>query len=161
MRSVVVYLALLVGLRLAGKRHSGQLSPHDFVLILLVSNAVQNAMVGDNVSLTGGLAAATTLIVLNVLVTRFVLRSRRWRRVISGEPTLLIHKGRMLPAALDREGILVEELLAQLRSHGFEGPEQVKSAVEECDGSISVLGYPPDREHCLPPLKQRSSPVWN
>lgn len=155
-RSVTVYLALLVGLRLAGKRHSGQLSPHDFVLILLVSNAVQNAMVGDNVTLGGGLAAAATLIVLNVLVTRFVLRNRRWRRMIAGEPTLLIHKGRVLPEALDREGILQEELLAQLRSQGFEGPEEVKNAVEECDGSISVLGYGSAEEYRVAPLRPRN-----
>ena len=160
-RSMVVYLALLVGLRLAGKRHSGQLSPHDFVLILLVSNAVQNAMVGGNASLVGGLVAAATLILLNVLVTRVVLRNRRWRRMISGEPTLLIHNRVVLSAALEREGILPEELFAQLRSHGFEGPAQVKSAVQECDGSISVLGYPSEQEYRLPPLRRPGWPVWN
>lgn len=155
-RSAVVYLALLVGLRLAGKRHAGQLSPHDFVLILLVSNAVQNAMVGNNVSLTGGLTAAATLICINVLITRFVLHQQRWVRYLAGRPTLLIHNGQVLHEALDREGILLDELQAQIRGHGFEGPHQVKSAVEECDGSISVIGFGTTAEHRLAPLRASS-----
>lgn len=151
-RSAVVYLSLLLALRLAGKRHAGQLSPHDFVLILLVSNGVQNAMVGTSTSLEGGLAAAGTLIGLNVVITRFVLHKERWVRLVAGQPTLLIHNGRVLQEHLDREGILLDELLAQIRGHGFEGPEQVKSAVQECDGSISVIGFGSTGEHRLPPL---------
>lgn len=153
-RSTVVYLSLLVGLRLAGKRHAGQLSPHDFVLILLVSNAVQNAMVGSDVTLAGGLVAAATLILINVLITRFVLHQQRWVRYLAGQPTLLIHNGRILLEALEREGILIDELQAQIRGHGFEGPHQVKSAVEECDGSISVIGFGPVAEYRLPPLRR-------
>lgn len=152
-RSAAVYLSLLVGLRLAGKRHAGQLSPHDFVLILLVSNAVQNAMVGTDVSFVGGLAAAATLILVNVVITRFVLHKQRWVRYLAGQPTLLIHNGRVLHEALDREGILIDELQAQIRGHGFEGSHQVKSAVEECDGSISVIGFGPVAEYRLPPLR--------
>lgn len=156
LRSALVYVALLIGLRLAGKRHAGHLSPHDFVLVLLVSNAVQNAMVGADVSLAGGLAAAATLILINVLITRFVLHTRRWVRYLAGHPTLLIHNGQVLAEALEREGILIDELLAQIRGHGFEGPHQVKSAVEECDGSISVIGFGTTFEYRLPPLRQAS-----
>lgn len=152
LRSTVVYLVLLGLLRLAGKRHAGQLSPHDLVLILLVSNAVQNAMVGTNVSLAGGLIASATLIALNFLISRFVLRHRRLGRLLAGEPTLLIHNGEVLTAALEREGILPEELEAQIRGHGFEGVSEVKTAVQECDGSISVIGFPSGREVHLPPL---------
>src|SRR6187549_3987626 len=88
LRSAVVYVLLLAGLRLAGKRHAGQLSPHDFVLILLVSNAVQNAMVGEDTTVHGGLIAAATLIVLNTLLSRFVLQHERVNRFLTGEPTL-------------------------------------------------------------------------
>lgn len=151
-RSAVVYLSLLAALRLAGKRHAGQLSPHDFVLILLVSNAVQNAMIGTAVSLSAGLVAAGTLILINVLITRFVLRRKHWSRFVAGRPTLLIHNGQVLREHLAREGVLLDELLAQIRGHGFEGPRQVKSAIQECDGSISVIGFSGSHEHRLPPL---------
>jgi uncharacterized membrane protein YcaP (DUF421 family) len=152
MRSAAVYIAMLVGLRLAGKRYAGQLSPHDFVLILLVSNAVQNAMVGENTSVHGGLVAAGTLIVLNLVITRFVLHNRRFSRLLAGSPTLLVHNGQMIEEHLAHECILPEELEAQIREHGFEGPEEVKSAIQEVDGSISVIGFGSQKEHKVPPL---------
>lgn len=152
-RSAVVYVALLGGLRLAGKRHAGQLSPHDFVLILLVSNAVQNAMVGTDSSLPGGLLSAITLIVINVLITRLLLRHRKWGPVLAGQPALLIHNGVVLEDALEHEGIMLDELDAQIRMHGFETPREVKTAVQECDGSISVIGFGDRKEVRLPPLQ--------
>lgn len=151
-RSAAVYVVLLGMLRLAGKRHAGQLSPHDLVLILLVSNAVQNAMVGSNISLPGGLVASGTLILLNYLISRFVLRHRRIGRLLAGQPTLLIHNGVVLLESLEQEGILPEELEAQIRGHGLDGPAQVKTAVQECDGSISVIGFGSLMEMRLPPL---------
>jgi uncharacterized membrane protein YcaP (DUF421 family) len=152
-RSTIVYLAMLAGLRLAGKRHTGQLSPHDFVLILLVSNAVQNAMVGEDTTVHGGLIAAATLIVLNTLLSRFVLHHHRVNRLLTGEPTLLVHNGKIVKEHLRREGIRREELEAQIREHGFEGPEDVKTAIQECDGSISVIGWNNNGEKRLPGLK--------
>ena len=152
-RSTIVYLAMLAGLRLAGKRHAGQLSPHDFVLILLVSNAVQNAMVGEDTTVHGGLIAAATLIVLNTLLSRFVLQHERVNRFLTGEPTLLVHNGRIIEEHLKAEGIRRDELEAQIREHGFEGPQDVKSAIQECDGSISVIGFGSQREQRLPALK--------
>jgi len=152
LRSALVYIALLAALRLAGKRHAGQLSPHDFVLVLLVSNAVQNAMVGPDVSLAGGLVAAATLILINVLITRFLLHHRRWGRLFSDQPTLLIHNGLVLHEHLEREGILLEELEAQIRGHGLTELSQVKAAVQEADGTISVIAIQGHPEYRIAPL---------
>jgi len=151
-RSGVVYLALITFLRVAGKRHTAQLSPHDVVLVLLVANAVQNAMVGSSVSLEAGLVAAATLILLNVALARFVLHNRRIAPLLGGKPTLLIHNGVIQGHALEHERILVDELEAQLRGHGYERPDQVKIAIQEIDGSISVIGFGAVDERRLPPL---------
>lgn len=141
LRSGVIYLFIVGLLRLAGKRHAGQLSAHDLVVMLLVANAVQTAMVGPSVSLGAGLAAATVLIALNVALSRFVLRHRRLRPLIVGVPTLLIHNGAVISENLERERITAEELEAQLRAHGYESTGEVKTAVQETDGSISVIGF--------------------
>ncbi|HZK76416.1 MAG TPA: hypothetical protein VFD13_05855 [Candidatus Kapabacteria bacterium] len=95
-RSTVVYLVILAGFRLAGKRHISQLSLVDFALILLVSNAVQNAMVGGDTSLLGGIVAATTLILINVLLTKFLFRETKLGRIITGEPRLLVRNGQYI-----------------------------------------------------------------
>ena len=159
LRSVVVYLAVVVALRLAGKRHVGQLSIVDFVLILLVSNAVQNAMVGPDTSLAGGIVAALTLIVLNWILTRAALGSPRLASAIEGEPTLLVRNGQVLDQHLHREGIRAAELEAAIREHGFDDVRQCRSVIEEIDGSISVVPFGGDkkddhsgREQRLPPL---------
>lgn len=152
LRSGAVYLALITFLRVAGKRHTAQLSPHDVVLVLLVANAVQNAMVGSSVSLEAGLVAAATLILLNVALARFVLHNRRIAPLLAGKPTLLIHNGVIQSDALERERILTDELEAQLRRHGYERADQVKIAIQEIDGSISVIGFGTLDERRLPPL---------
>lgn len=156
LRSAVVYLALIVFLRIAGKRQTAPLSPHDVVLILLIANAVQNAMVGSSVSLEAGLMAAATLILLNVVIARFVLRNRRFAPLLAGKPTLLIHNGIIQSHALEQAQILVDELEAQLREHGFERPDQVKIAIQEIDGSISVIGFAELTERRLPPLSRQT-----
>lgn len=156
LRSTIVYAVLLAGLRLAGKRHSGNLSPHDLVLMLLVSNAVQNAMVGTDATLAGGIVAAATLIVLNVLITRLVLHHRHWGPLFAGTPTMLIYNGQVLHDHLQKEEILPAELEAQIRAHGFEDATAVRLAVEECDGSISVIGFGAGvKEQKLPPIPSR------
>jgi uncharacterized membrane protein YcaP (DUF421 family) len=163
LRSVVVYVAVVVALRLAGKRHVGQLSIVDFVLVLLVSNAVQNSMVGPDTSLAGGLVAALTLIVLNLILTRLVLRNTDLGSMIEGEPTLLVRNGQVLDAHLSREGIRTQELEAAIREHGFDDIRQCRSVIEEIDGSISVVPFEPDgskkslQEHRLPPLPSHHS----
>lgn len=161
LRSVVVYLAVVFALRLAGKRHVGQLSIVDFVLILLVSNSVQNAMVGSDTSLAGGLVAAVTLIAVNWILTRAALTSPRLASAIEGEPTLLVRNGQILDLHLKREGIRSAELEAAIREHGFEDVRQCRSVIEETDGSISVVPFATDaeahtaQEHRLPPLPSR------
>lgn len=161
LRSVAIYLAVVFALRLAGKRHVGQLSIVDFVLILLVSNAVQNAMVGPDTSLAGGLVAALTLIVLNWILTRAALSSPGLASAIEGEPTLLVRNGQVLDQHLHREGIRSAELEAAIREHGFEDVRQCRSVIEEIDGSISVVPFTSDqdaaagKEHRLPPLPSR------
>jgi uncharacterized membrane protein YcaP (DUF421 family) len=153
-RSAVVYLAIIVGLRLLGKKHMAQLSIPDFVLVLLISNAVQNAMVGNDVTLTGGLIAAATLIIVNYLLSWVLYRFRKTDTVLEGTPTLLIHHGRMIREHLEREKITVAELEGIIREHGLEDSSKVKSAVMEVDGTISVV--PRDaREHRIETFKDR------
>src|SRR5881296_3835675 len=127
-RTVIVYLALLAGLRLAGKRELGQMTPFDFVVILLIANAVQNAMVGPDTSLTGGLIAAGVLIIANYGVAL----GRRWipvlRRAVEGTPTLLVNDGQFVEEHLRREGLSEDEVLMAIREHGFAGVGDVHIA---------------------------------
>lgn len=139
LRTVIVYVALLAGLRLMGKREIGQMTVFDLVVLLVISNAVQNAMVGQDTSVTGGLIAAACLLLLNRLVALLRLRSRTLRHAIEGSPTVLISHGRYLDDALRHEGLDREEVEMALREHGVVGVEHVRLAVLELDGSISVV----------------------
>lgn len=138
-RTLVVYAALLAGLRLAGKRELGQMSAFDLVVILVISNAVQNAMVGANTSLTGGLVAAGTLLAVNAVLVRTGLHSRWLRQRFLGSPTLLVHEGELIPGHLRHEGLESDEVMQALREHGIDDLRKVKSAVLEVDGTISVI----------------------
>ncbi|HET9951829.1 MAG TPA: YetF domain-containing protein [Candidatus Eisenbacteria bacterium] len=138
-RCLVVFLTLLVGLRLTGKRQVGQLTPFDLLLLLLLANAVQNAMVGPDTSLVGGLVAAATLFGVNAVVARVARSSGRAARILEGTPTLLIRNGDILEGNLSGEGITRADLLRALREHGVDDPALVRSAILEVDGSISVL----------------------
>ena len=139
LRTVVVYVVLLAGLRLAGKRELGQMTPFDLVVLLIIANAVQNAMVGPDTSLNGGLLAALVLLAVNWLVGRLGLRSAWLRRGLIGDPVLLVHDGHLLDGTLRREAILEDEVIQALREHGVDDLRQVKSAVLEVDGTISVV----------------------
>jgi uncharacterized membrane protein YcaP (DUF421 family) len=141
LRCVIVYGFVLLGLRLSGKREVGQLTPFDLVLILLIANAVQNAMVGADNSLAGGLIAAAVLLALNFSVGRAVRKWLGLGRLLKGHATLLINRGIILDAHLQREGIAREDLMAALREHGVASPDDVRMAVLEVDGTISVLRY--------------------
>lgn len=153
LRSAIIYLAVLSMLRACGKRHVAQLSIVDFVLVLLVSNAVQNAMVGSDNSVEGGLVAAGTLLLINVWLTRLVLKNERLGCFLEGEPSLLVRDGQVLDNHLAREGIRRAELEAAIREHGFEDVAKVKLAILEIDGSISVVPFSDQGpEHRLPPL---------
>ena len=141
LRTASIYLLILIGVRLSGKREVGQMTPFDLTLLLLLSNAVQNAMTGPDTSLAGGVTAAATLLVLNFLVADFAGLNRRFRKFVQGEPTLLIHNGRLIPAHLAREHLTVDEVMRALREHGISRVEDVSLAVLEVDGSVSCLKY--------------------
>lgn len=139
LRTAVVYLFILLALRLAGKREIGQMTIFDLVLLLLLSNAVQNAMVGQNSSLLGGILAAVTLVAFNVLLSRAREHWPRLNRVIEGTPTVLVLHGKVVDANLRRERV-DEDLLEQaVREHGVADLSSVDMAVLEVDGSISVV----------------------
>jgi len=139
LRSVIMYLIVLIGLRLTGKREVGQMTPFDLVLLLLVANAAQNAMTGPDTSLTGGVVAVLALLIVNAVMTRLVWKNRQLSRFVAGTPTLLIHHGIVLSKNLDREHLTVEELDQALREHGISTVADVYLATLEVDGSISVL----------------------
>ena len=138
-RTAIVYLFLVVGLRLAGRREVGQMSILDLVVILIIANGVQNAMVGQNTTLIGGLVSAGTLIILDRTLDAVLRRNRRVARVLEGEPILLISGGRVLDRALGRASIERSELDAAVRAHGVASVHDVSLAVLETDGSISVI----------------------
>lgn len=139
LRCTVVYIALWSLLRLTGKRQIGQLGILDLVLVLLVANAVQNAMVGADTSLTGGLIAAAVLVGLNWAFNRAEVSAPFLRRITLGTPMLLVHDGELVLPNLRREGVTPEEIQSQVREHGIEDLSQVHSAVLEPDGTISVI----------------------
>ncbi|EQB62673.1 MAG: hypothetical protein RBG1_1C00001G0252 [candidate division Zixibacteria bacterium RBG-1] len=141
LRSAIIYLVVLVGIRLSGKREVGQMTPFDLVLLLLIANAVQNAMTGPDTSVTGGLVAAGTLLTLNLLISNVVYRYKKTRHLLEGTPTLLIHSGKIIKKNLAKEKITTEALYQALREHGLEKIEEVKLAILEIDGTISVLTH--------------------
>ena len=139
LRTVVVYGALIVGFRLTGKRQIGQMAPFDLVVILLIANAVQNAMVGPDSSLIGGLISASALLVINQLVVRFRDRIPGVQRLVEGQATVLITGGSPILDHLHRENIDMADLEQAFREHGLSGIEQVSMAVLEVDGTISIV----------------------
>jgi uncharacterized membrane protein YcaP (DUF421 family) len=141
LRTIVIYLVVLIGVRLSGKREVGQMTPFDLVLLLLISNSVQNAMTGPDTSVIGGIAAAVTLLLLNYLIAELSGTNRRFRKVIEGQPTLLVHDGQLLTAHLTKEHVSMDELERSLREHGINNYHDVALAVLEVDGSISCLKY--------------------
>ncbi|HVN47655.1 MAG TPA: YetF domain-containing protein [Bacteroidota bacterium] len=138
-RTFIIYIVVLIGIRLTGKREVGQMTPFDLVLLLLIANAVQNAMTGPDTSVTGGLVSVLTLLVANTIISRFVAHSKKMRKVIEGSPTILIKSGVLIQKNLEKERIVVDELQQALREHGIALMEDVGLAVLEVDGSISVL----------------------
>lgn len=138
-RAAVVYIALLAGLRVMGKRELGQMTAFDLVVVLLLANAVQNAMVGSDTSVQGGLVAAFVLLVVNRLVAAARLHSGVWGRLIEGSPTVLIQEGQVLDAAVRKEGLERTQIEMAMREHGIDSLSDVRLAVMETDGSISIV----------------------
>jgi uncharacterized membrane protein YcaP (DUF421 family) len=141
LRTAVIYLVVLTGVRLSGKREVGQMTPFDLTLLLLISNAVQNAMTGSDTSLLGGVVAASTLLVLNYLVAELSGGNRRFRKFVQGQPSLLVHDGEIITAHMAKEHVSMDELHRSLREHGIASAKDVALAVLEVDGSISCLKY--------------------
>jgi uncharacterized membrane protein YcaP (DUF421 family) len=139
LRTFVVYVTVLVLLRVAGKRELGQMTPFDLVVILVIANAVQNAMTGGDNSLTGGIIAAATLTFVNIAVGRWGSFIPGFRRLVASEPTLLLRDGKPLKENLDRERVDLHELEMAAREHGIEDLKDVTAAVLEEDGSISII----------------------
>ncbi|HEY9677968.1 MAG TPA: DUF421 domain-containing protein [Drouetiella sp.] len=138
-RTSIIYLTLLIGIRVTGKREVGQLTPFDFVLLLVVSNAVQNAMIGPDTSLSGGLVAMSTLLILNLIVAKTGTQFPSFRRFVDGMPTVLISHGQIQWGNLHRENLSEEELMAALREHEVDKIADVSLAIMEVDGGISVI----------------------
>ena len=138
-RSMVVYVFLLVLLRITGKRQVGQLAPFDLVLLLVLSNAVQNSMnAGDN-SLVGGLISASTLVLLNFAVSMATYRSKRLESLIEGRPQILVHNGKLFEDVVAKNHLTHHELNAALRQAGCSSFEDVHTAILENSGTITVV----------------------
>ena len=149
-RTAIIYVAVVFGLRLGGKREVGQLSIIDLVALLLLSNAVQNAMVGDDTSILGGLIAAAVILFLARGLDMGIRRYRIVRKLVIGEPRILVTHGTIIARALSEEDVSMDELTEALHEHGLEDMKDVKLAYLEVDGSISVIPEPgaEDRFHC-------------
>ncbi len=139
LRPVIVYLFLVVGLRLAGKRELAQLNPFDLVVLLTLSNTVQNAIIGDDTSVTGGLVGAATLLLINYLVVRYLYRHRDLDELVEGKADYLIRRGKLNEKLLARELITLAELEAAARKQGIASLQQVENAVLEPGGAITFL----------------------
>jgi uncharacterized membrane protein YcaP (DUF421 family) len=140
-RTAIIYLVVLLGVRLSGKREVGQITPFDLTLLLLISNSVQNAMTGPDTSILGGIAAALTLLGLNYFVAEVSGGNRRFRKLVQGQPSLLIHDEQIITTHMAKEHVSMDELNRALREHGIATHQDVALAVLEVDGSISCLKY--------------------
>ena len=138
-RAAIVYVFLIVLLRITGKRQVGQLAPFDLVLLLVLSNAVQNAMNGGDNSVIGGLISASALVGLNFLVAQSTYRSKRLEALVEGRPQVLIHHGKLFERVMADARLTHHELHAALRQAGCATVEEVQYAVLENNGSISVI----------------------
>ena len=146
LRPVVVYIFLVVLLRIFGKRELAQLNPFDLVVLLSLSNTVQNAIIGNDNSVTGGLIGAFSLLAVNYVVVRFLFRHRRLDQIMEGTPTVLIEHGKVQRPALAKELLTEPELLTVLHRQGFSGLEEVERCVLEPSGSFSIKGKQPPPE---------------
>jgi uncharacterized membrane protein YcaP (DUF421 family) len=158
-RASVVYIVVLLALRLTGRRTLGQRNAIDLVLILIVANAVQNAMIGSDTSLTGGLIAAATLFALDTALDRIFGRSDRLSRLFSGSPVVLVNRGMMIESNLRKEHISLDELEEALREHGIDDIGQVKLGILEMDGSLSIVPSGSTSYHSRTRIKGHRGPV--
>jgi uncharacterized membrane protein YcaP (DUF421 family) len=142
LRVAIIYLFLVVVLRISGKREVGQMSILELIVVLLISDAVQNSMVGDNTTVWAGPVAVLTLLGLDYALAWLTRRSKKVRQAIEGEPRLLVRDGRLLRKALREEKLSVDEVETAVRAHGLARIDDVQEAVLETDGSISIIPKP-------------------
>jgi uncharacterized membrane protein YcaP (DUF421 family) len=145
-RPILVYIVMLVLLRVFGKRELAQLNPFDLVVLLLLANTVQNAAIGEDNSVSGGVIGATALLLFNYVVVRFVFRHRRLDQLIEGKPSTLVHDGKIQEHALARELITVAELEVLARRQGFEGIGEVRECILEPGGAVLMQRKEPSNE---------------
>jgi uncharacterized membrane protein YcaP (DUF421 family) len=137
--TLAVYLFIVIAIRLFGKKELAQLSVVDLVFILLISNAVQNAMVGPDATLLGGLVAASTLFIVNYLLKYLQYRFPRFGKIVQGDATMLVYKGKIIDSHMKKAKISTDELMEAIREHGVKSVSEVDLAIMEVDGSISIL----------------------
>ncbi len=142
-RPLIVYAALLVLIRLFGKRELAQLNPYDLIVILTISNTVQNAIIGNDNSVTGGLIGAAVLLAFNYVVVRFLYRHEKIDRIIEGDAIVLVENGCVVREALDRELITVPELESVAHRQGFESLTEVQRCILEPGGTLAMFGKKP------------------
>lgn len=146
LRTLFVYAFLLIGLRIAGKRELGQLNAFDLVVLLLLANTVQNAIIGNDNSVTGGFIGAAVLLIVNYLVVRFLFRHQGLDRMLEGDADVLVQDGKVIEKHLQRELITIGELEAAARRQGIDGLEHVQSARLEVGGALSFVQKTPSQE---------------
>jgi uncharacterized membrane protein YcaP (DUF421 family) len=146
LRPVMVYGFLVISLRLSGKRELVQLNPFDLVVLLTLSNTVQNAIIGDDNTVTGGIIGAASLLLVNYLVVRFLYNHRALDQLIEGRADILIEDGKVRTQHLKRELITVSQLEAAARKQGFESLSEVQQCVLEAGGTLTFLGKKPGTE---------------
>jgi len=150
LRPVLVYIFLVAALRVFGKRELAQLNPFDLVVLLSLSNTIQNAIIGNDNSLTGGIIGALALLLINYLVVRFLFGHRRLDEILEGKPATLIENGRVNPKALAKELLTTSELMTVLHRQGFQHVKEVEHCILEPGGTFDVKGKNPgadERSH--------------
>jgi len=157
LRAGVVYIAIIILLRLGGKRQVGQMGAGEFVAILLISNAVQNSMNGGDNSISGGLILASVIIGLSLLVAYLSYKSKNFENIVQGTPTLLVHNGKVLKKNMEREMMSIHELKAILRRQGIDDLNDIHAAILESNGYVSVTKMS-EHNHTNMPVTDRQGP---
>jgi uncharacterized membrane protein YcaP (DUF421 family) len=143
---IFVYAFLVISLRLSGKRELVQLNPFDLVVLLTLSNTVQNAIIGDDNSVSGGIIGATSLLAVNYLVVRFLYNHQKLDQLVEGRADMLVVNGKVRPDRLKKELITIQQLSAAARKQGFETLSEVEQCVLEPGGTLTFVGKKPDTE---------------
>jgi len=146
LRPIIIYVFLIVGLRLSGKRELAQLNPFDLVVLLTLSNTVQNAIIGDDNTVTGGIIGAVALLTINYVVVRFLYDHRKLDQLVEGKADVLIEDGRIHIGRLKKELITLEELASAVRKQGFDSLTEIQKCILEPGGTLCFVGKKPGTE---------------